>query len=105
MTIVSTSGHAPLPILYSPAEVAAHLRISVRTVKRFIASGKLATLRFGRAVLITDEELRRFLREGTGKKEPESRSKSKPRPAQRSRSQLDRRRLFELARETAARRR
>ena len=59
------SAYAKLPTLYLPEEVAAHLRVSIRTVKRFIASGRLKVTRFGRAPRIAEEDLENFMREGT----------------------------------------
>jgi len=57
-----------LPRLYTPSEVAAHLQVSVRTIKRFIASGKLRAAQFGRAPRIAEQDLQTFLREGTCQK-------------------------------------
>jgi excisionase family DNA binding protein len=54
-----------LPPLYTAEDVARHLRVSVRTVKRFIASGKLRVTRCGRAPRISEAALRAFLRDGT----------------------------------------
>lgn len=54
-----------LPTLYTAEEVARHLRVSVRTVKRFIASGKLTATRFGRTPRISEGALQAFLRDGT----------------------------------------
>ena len=56
-----------LPRLYTAEEVACHLRVSVRTVKRFIASGKLTATRFGRTPRISQVALQAFLRDGTTK--------------------------------------
>lgn len=61
---VSTSS-LELPTLYTAEEVARHLRVSVRTVKRFIASGKLTATRFGRTPRISEGALHAFLRDGT----------------------------------------
>jgi excisionase family DNA binding protein len=58
-----------LPTLYTAEEVARHLRVSVRTVKRFIASGKLTATRFGRTPRISEVALQAFLRDGTAKAE------------------------------------
>ena len=69
-----------LPPLYTAEEVARHLRVSVRTVKRFIASGKLRATRFGRTPRISEAALQAFLRDGTTK--PET-ARAKP-PEQRS---------------------
>jgi excisionase family DNA binding protein len=56
-----------LPRLYTAEEVARHLRVSVRTVKRFIASRKLTATRFGRTPRISEVALQAFLRDGTTK--------------------------------------
>lgn len=42
-------------------EVAERLRVSTRTVRRFIASGQLRVLKVGRRTLITEREVDAFL--------------------------------------------
>lgn len=104
---------APLPRLYSTEYVSEYLGVSLRTVKRFISSGKLPVRRFGRAIRIKDEDLRRFLDEGTCQKnegiEPGDSSSSAggytvPRQSVGKTAPLDRRLVFQLAQQTASRR-
>jgi excisionase family DNA binding protein len=49
-----------LPLL-TLAEVAALLRLSPRSVRRYVASGQLRVLRIGRAVRVKPRELDAFL--------------------------------------------
>jgi excisionase family DNA binding protein len=68
--------------LHSVEEVARLLKISTRTVKRFVAAGHLQVIRFGRVARISDAELTRFLREGTQpRKAPEPRASIPKTPA------------------------
>jgi excisionase family DNA binding protein len=55
----------PLPVLHTLDAVAKHLGVSLRTVKRFVASGKLPARKFGRTVRVMDGDLRAFLEQGT----------------------------------------
>ncbi|TLZ09865.1 MAG: helix-turn-helix domain-containing protein [Gammaproteobacteria bacterium] len=106
------SAYERLPTLYLPEEVAAHLRVSIRTVKRFIASGRLKVMRFGRAPRITEEDLEDFLREGTCGIKATVRAASSSSGALRTASgtsagttpPLDRPIAFRLAQQTAKRR-
>ena len=43
-------------------EVAVALRVTTRTVRNWIKSGRLRVVRAGRRVLVPQEELQRFLR-------------------------------------------
>jgi excisionase family DNA binding protein len=101
-----------LPRLYLPEEVASHLRISARTVKRFIASGKLRSTRFGRSPRVSEEDLQAFLREGTCKLKESAPGNSfsssadeKVRGTSAGTTQpLDRQTVFQLAQVTSRRR-
>jgi excisionase family DNA binding protein len=42
-------------------EVAGHCRVSVRTARRWVATGAIAVHRFGRRVAIADDDLRAFI--------------------------------------------
>ncbi len=46
-------GHAPAPRGYSVAEVASQLLVSVRTVRRLVANGRLQHVKIGRRVVVT----------------------------------------------------
>ena len=48
-------------IFYTPKEVAALLKVSERTVRRWIGEGKLRALRFGRQLRIPMEALDKFV--------------------------------------------
>jgi excisionase family DNA binding protein len=50
--------------VYSPAEVAAILKTSTRTVQRLIQVGRLPAFRLGWAYRITGEDLQRFCTAG-----------------------------------------
>lgn len=50
---------------YLVKEVAARLKVSERSVRRWIAEGRLHSHRFGRAVRISEEDLRKFERAKT----------------------------------------
>lgn len=43
------------------AEISKHLSISIPTVRRYIAEGKLKTFRCGRVVRVSEEELSKFI--------------------------------------------
>lgn len=47
--------------LYTLDEVAAHLRVSLRTVRRFVSSGQLRAVKMGRKPLVTERELEAFV--------------------------------------------
>ena len=93
---MTTTVGKPPERLYSLEEVAGHLKLNVRTIKRFVAAGHLQVVRFGRTPRVTSTELSRFLCEGTGPKQP------RREPIKRAQPQLDRAAIFELARQTAA---
>jgi len=47
--------------LFTISEVADKLRVSVRTVRRLVASGQLRVVRVGRRPLVTSRELEAYL--------------------------------------------
>ena len=47
--------------LLTPQQVAERLQLSLRTVRRLIADGKLRVFRLGRAVRIAEADLEQFL--------------------------------------------
>ena len=49
------------------ADVAKDLQLSERTVRRWIASGKLAAIHLGRRVRVDERDYRRFLKAHAGK--------------------------------------
>ena len=59
----TTPGTSPLPALYSVAETAKFLKVSPRTVRRWIEKGDLTAHRFGRQIRITDSDLVTFIRQ------------------------------------------
>ena len=52
---------SPLPRLYTVAEAAKILRLSIRSVRRMIGQQKLAAIHIGRAVRIREEALRKLI--------------------------------------------
>ncbi|MBS0377234.1 MAG: helix-turn-helix domain-containing protein [Proteobacteria bacterium] len=108
----TASADRGLPRLYLPEEVAEHLRISSRTVKRFIATGKLRVTRFGRSPRISEQDLQEFLREGTCKPKKTVRGSSSLSDVDAGGSfqstgttpPLDRQAVFRLAQQTSRRR-
>lgn len=48
----------------TPAEVAAALRVHPRTVRKWIAGGKLRGFRVGGRFRVTQDEVRRFVADG-----------------------------------------
>ena len=50
-------------VWYTASEVANRLKVSVRTVRRWIAQGDLRAHRFGRAVRVSSEDLEAFERQ------------------------------------------
>jgi excisionase family DNA binding protein len=94
------------------AEVAEHLRITERSVKRLIGSGKLKGTRYGRAIRILPEDFEIFRREGTCKTKKIGQAGSSSKPEARDESNtsagstkpLDRRMAFQLALQTSKRR-
>ncbi len=59
----TTPGTSPLPGLYSVTETAKLLKVSPRTVRRWIEKGDLKMHRFGRQIRITDSDLVTFIRQ------------------------------------------
>ncbi len=59
----TTPGTSPLAALYSVTETAKLLKVSPRTVRRWIEKGHLPVHRFGRAIRITDSDLVTFIRQ------------------------------------------
>ncbi len=59
----TTPGTSPLPALYSVTETAKLLKVSPRTVRRWIEKGNLTAHRFGRQIRITDSDLVTFIRQ------------------------------------------
>jgi len=52
---------SPLPRFFSVTETAASLKVSPKTVRRWIARGDLVTYRFGRQIRITEADLNAFV--------------------------------------------
>jgi len=52
--------------LFTPENIAEHLQVSLRTVRRLIDSGKIRTLRVGRLVRITPAALEAYMTEAAG---------------------------------------
>lgn len=48
--------------VYTLPEVATHLRVKARTVRRLISKGEIETIRVGRLRRVTDAQLERYLR-------------------------------------------
>jgi excisionase family DNA binding protein len=61
----------PQPLAYTTRECAEALRISERTVRRAIASGKLKAIHVGRLVRVPAESLRQFIERGEQAEEQE----------------------------------
>ncbi len=59
----TTPGTSPLPALYPVTEIAKLLKVSPRTVRRWIEKGDLTAHRFGRQIRITDSDLVTFIRQ------------------------------------------
>ncbi len=59
----TTPGTSPLPAFYSVTETAKLLKVSPRTVRRWIEKGDLTAHRFGRQIRITDSDLMTFIRQ------------------------------------------
>lgn len=58
--------HTQIEPLLTPVEAADRLQVSIRTVRRLIASGKLKTLRVGRLIRITPAAMEAYLTEAAG---------------------------------------
>ena len=59
---MTTKAEASLPKLYTPEEMAKVCRVSLRTVRRWIADKELPVHRLGRKVFVSEEDLARFLK-------------------------------------------
>jgi len=59
----ATPGTSPLPAFHSVTETAKLLKVSPRTVRRWIQKGDLMVHRFGRQIRITDSDLVTFIRQ------------------------------------------
>jgi excisionase family DNA binding protein len=59
----TTPGTSPLPAFYSVTETAKLLKVSPRTVRRWIEKRDLTVHRFGRQLRITDSDLVTFIRQ------------------------------------------
>ena len=57
----TTPGASPLGAFYSVTETAKLLKVSPRTVRRWIEKGDLTVHRFGRQIRITDSDLVTFI--------------------------------------------
>ena len=57
----TTPGTSPLPAFSSVTETAKLLKVSPRTVRRWIEKGDLTVHRFGRQIRITDSDLVTFI--------------------------------------------
>ncbi len=57
----TTPGTSSLPAFYSVTETAKLLKVSPRTVRRWIEKGDLTVHRFGRQIRITDSDLVTFI--------------------------------------------
>jgi excisionase family DNA binding protein len=56
-----TESHNPNIVLLQVEEVAALIKVSNKTVRRWIAANKLAVVRLGRSVRVSEAELARFV--------------------------------------------
>ena len=52
-----------LPVLYTVAEVADLLKVSIKTLRRWIDADELVAHRFGRQLRITESDLAAFIRQ------------------------------------------
>jgi excisionase family DNA binding protein len=64
---VSSTNHSQNHRLFTVPQLAEQLQISIRTVRRLIASEKIKTLRIGRAIRITAASLEAYVTEAAGK--------------------------------------
>ncbi len=62
LPMTRTAPDTPISRLLTIAEVAEHLRVDPKTVRRRIAGGELAAYRVGRQWRITEDQLTQFLR-------------------------------------------
>lgn len=67
MLRASTRGsHPGAERLHTPHQTAERLQVSLRTVRRWIATGDLPVHRLGRAIRISEADLSEFLRRARG---------------------------------------
>ncbi len=59
----TTPGTSTLPAFHSVNETAKLLKVSPKTVRRWIENGHLTVHRFGRQIRITDSDLVTFIRQ------------------------------------------
>ncbi len=59
----TTPATSPLPAFYSVTGTAKLLKVSPRTVRRWIEKGDLTVHRFGRQIRISDSDLVTFIRQ------------------------------------------
>lgn len=55
----------PLPTLFTLPDVAERWKVSVKSVRRYIAANRLGVIRIGKALRISEEELVRFERQNS----------------------------------------
>jgi excisionase family DNA binding protein len=60
---LQTPDTSPVGVLYTPAEVAALLKVTPRTVQAWIRAGRLPARRYGRLYRVRAADLARFGRE------------------------------------------
>ena len=63
--IDTTDGHLDL---YTVREAAGHLKVSSKSIRRWIAAGDLSVVQLGRNLRISRTELERFIAERTAKR-------------------------------------
>lgn len=51
----------PSPRFYSVAQVAEHLQVSQKTIRRWIDDGELTVFRLGRLIRVSDQALQAYL--------------------------------------------
>ena len=56
-----------MDVLFNINEAASKLKVSPLTLRAWIYEGKLASVKLGRRVLLTERELERFIEEGMRK--------------------------------------
>lgn len=64
--LTPTPSASSLTTLYTVSETAVHLKVSPKTVRRWIEKGDLTVHRFGRQIRITDSDLTIFIRQRRG---------------------------------------
>lgn len=65
---MNNSVHEGVRLAFSPREAAAMTSLSVRTIRKAIADGRLPVARIGRRIVVRREQLEKFL---AGDKTPE----------------------------------